>query len=536
MATSTPVSVPDKRHEDPVIILNGDSLTLEDLVLLGQMPPVCRVAISDEVARLVTEGRAMLEAMSANETIYGVNTGFGSLARVKIPPSDVEQLQLNLIRTHAAGVGEPVPHNISRMVFALRLNTLSKGHSGCTLETLQRMVSAFNAGCVPRIPCQGTVGASGDLAPLAHLALSLIGEGEMWDDATNTWIAAKEVLERKGCSPIHLHSKEGLAMTNGTPFITSICTQALLEAEKTLEQAVIVAALSLEAAGGTDKCFDARIHGVRKHSGQQWVAEYMRSLLTSGPTQEHSTIHEALAKTKVQDSYTLRCVPQVYGVTRDMLKWVRGILSVEINSVTDNPLVFLPDTVLSGGNFHAEYPAKAADMLAIAIQDVANMSERRIFKLTTGSLSNGLPACLATSPGVTSGCMIVQYTAAAVTSENKVLVHPSSSDTIPTGEGIEDHVSMGGYSARKAIQVVDNVQKVVGIELLTACQALAYRHRDGITSTPVLEAVYNHVRHTRGVPSMVDGDHYISPDMATCIDVIKKGELLPIVKQFIGTL
>ncbi|XP_062861230.1 histidine ammonia-lyase-like [Trichomycterus rosablanca] len=373
------------------------------------------------------------------------------------------------------------------MLLALRINILAKGYSGISLENLGKMIAAFNASCLSWVPEQGTVGASGDLAPLAHLALGLMGEGRMWSPETG-WADAKTVLEGHGLTSISLKPKEGLSLINGTQLISSLGAEALVRAEAIAPQADVIAALTLEVLKGTNKAFDVDVHAVRPHSGQILVAQRFRSLLHSDVF--HSQITESYDG--VQDAYTLRCCPQVHGVANDTIAFVKNILNTELNSATDNPLVFADRGItISGGNFHGEYPAKALDFLAIGVHELASISERRIERLCNPSLSK-LPAFLVKDGGLNTGFMVVHCTAAALVSENKVLCHPSSVDSLSTSAATEDHVSMGGWAARKVLKVVKHVELVLAIELLAACQALEF-HRPLKTTAP-LEKVHELVR------------------------------------------
>lgn len=404
------------------------------------------------------------------------------------------------------------------MLLALRINVLAKGYSGITLNTLQQYVAAFNESCLSWVPEKGTVGASGDLAPLSHLTLGLMGEGTMWSPQTG-WADAKHVLETKGLKPIKLAPKEGLALINGTQMITALTVEALMRAEAIARQADIIAALTLEVLKGTTRAFDAGVHEVRPHKGQGIVANRFRSLL---PSSIHpSKISESHRFcNRVQDAYTLRCCPQVHGIVCDTLEFVRKIVSVEINSATDNPIVFADRReVISAGNFHGEYPAKAADYLAIGIHELASISERRIERLINPATSD-LPAFLTSEGGLNSGFMMAHVTAAALVSENKVLCHPSSVDSLTTSAGTEDHVSMGGWAARKALQVVANVEYVLAIELLAACQAMEFVRP--LTTTAPLEAAYQLVRAE--IPAW-DRDRIMCADIETAVTMLKNEQL-----------
>ncbi|MCJ8743076.1 hypothetical protein PDJAM_G00089610 [Pangasius djambal] len=399
------------------------------------------------------------------------------------------ELQENLVRSTSAGVGPPLSPERTRMLLALRINVLAKGYSGVSLETLQKMVAAFNASCLSWVPEQGTVGASGDLAPLAHLALGLMGEGRMWSPQTG-WTDATT----------------GLSLINGTQMISSLGAEAVERAEAITRQADVIAALTLETLKGTNKAFDIDVHAVRPHPGQILVAQRFRSLLHSDFFPSEVTDEKSYEG--VQDAYSLRCCPQVHGVANDTIAFVKYILNTELNSATDNPLVFPERGItISAGNFHGEYPAKALDFLAIGVHELASISERRIERLCNPSLSN-LPAFLVKEGGLNTGFMVVHCTAAALVSENKVLCHPASVDSLSTSAATEDHVSMGGWAARKALKVVEHVEQVLAIELLAACQALEF-HRPLKTTAP-LEKVYELLR---SVVRPWDKDRVMSSDI-----------------------
>ncbi|XP_019400620.1 PREDICTED: histidine ammonia-lyase isoform X1 [Crocodylus porosus] len=477
------------REPGKYISLDGDNLTTGDLVSLGK--GLYKIKLTPQAEVKVRQSREVIESIVKEQTVvYGITTGFGKFARTVIPNSKLKELQVNLVRSHSAGVGKPLSPERSRMLLALRINVLAKGYSGISLETLQQVIDAFNASCLPYIPEKGTVGASGDLAPLSHLALGLIGEGKMWSPKSG-WADAKYVLEAHSLKPITLKPKEGLALINGTQMITSLGCEAVERASAIARQADIVAALTLEVLKGTTKAFDTDIHSVRPHRGQMEVAFRFRSLLDSDHhPSEIAESHRFCDR--VQDAYTLRCCPQVHGVVNDTIAFVKDIITTEINSATDNPMVFAErGETISGGNFHGEYPAKALDYLAIGVHELAAISERRIERLCNPSLSE-LPAFLVTEGGLNSGFMIAHCTAAALVSENKALCHPSSVDSLSTSAATEDHVSMGGWAARKALRVIEHVEQVLAIELLAACQGIEFL-RPLKTTTP-LEKVYDLVR------------------------------------------
>uniref|UniRef100_A0A4W4DNX8 Histidine ammonia-lyase n=1 Tax=Electrophorus electricus TaxID=8005 RepID=A0A4W4DNX8_ELEEL len=427
-----------------------------------------------------------------------------------------------------AGVGAALIPERTRMLLALRINTLAKGYSGVSLETLQKMLSAFNASCLSWVPEKGTVGASGDLAPLAHLALGLMGEGQMWSPNTG-WTDARTVLEGHGLTPISLKPKEGLALINGTQMMSSLGAEAVERAEAIARQADVIAALTLEVLRGTNKAFDNDIHAVRPHAGQILVAQRFRALLHSDIFP--SAIAEEKPYDRVQDAYTLRCCPQVHGVANDTIAFVKKILNTELNSSTDNPLVFAERGItISGGNFHGEYPAKALDFLSIGVHELASISERRIERMCNPSLSD-LPAFLVKEGGFNSGFMIAHCTAAALVSENKVLCHPASVDSLSTSAATEDHVSMGGWAARKALRVVEHVEQVLAIELLAACQALEFFRPLGTTAP--LERVYELLRT---VVRPWDKDRVMSSDIEVAHKLLLEEKVwkavLPYMEQY----
>ncbi|XP_077980951.1 histidine ammonia-lyase-like [Glandiceps talaboti] len=517
----------ERKHHTPCqfLSLDGYSLSTDDLVQLGKGN--YKIKLSEEAWERVSKARGLLdEIINENKVAYGVNTGFGKFARVLVPPHKIRELQQNLIRSHAAGVGEPLNPQQTRMLMALRVNVLAKGHSGITTETLQQYIDAFNVSCLSYVPEKGTVGASGDLAPLAHLALGLMGEGKMWSPKSG-WADAKTVLEAHGLKPIKLGAKEGLALINGTQLMTSIGVTALERASAIARQADVVAALTLDVLKGTTRAFDSDIHAMRPHKGQQTVAATLRALL-------HSEYHPSeIAEShrfcdRVQDAYTLRCCPQVHGIVVDTIDFVKGILITEMNSATDNPMIF-PERheIISGGNFHGEYPAKALDFLAISVHELANMSERRIERLCNPAYSD-LPAFLVNEGGLNSGFMVAHCTAAALVSENKVLTHPSSVDSLSTSAGTEDHVSMGGFAARKAVTIVEHVEQVIAIELLAACQAIEFLRP--MKTTRPLEAVYQLVR---SYVKAWDKDRYMAADIEIATKLLQDEKVWNIVKPYI---
>ncbi|MBI1949248.1 MAG: histidine ammonia-lyase [Deltaproteobacteria bacterium] len=472
------------------VTLDGRTLSLADVAEVAHGR--ARVEVTPAVRARLVRARAHVDLLAAgSEPHYGINTGFGALAEVKIAPDQVGLLQKNLIESHAVGVGEPLPAPEARALLLLRAQTLAVGHSGCRDLVLDHLVALLNANVAPLVPRKGSVGASGDLAPLAHTALLLLGQGDAFLEGRP--VSAAEALSAAELPPLELKAKEGLALINGTQAMMAVGVLALLEAERLAKLADVVGATSLDALQGTWKAFDPRIHAARPHPGQRATAKNLLALLEGSEIMES---HKDCAK--VQDPYSLRCMPQVHGATRDALAWVRSVLERELNSATDNPLVFLDgdhgvagDEVLSGGNFHGQPVAMALDLLAIAAAELANISERRIEQLLNPSLSSGLPPFLAPQPGLNSGFMIVQVTAASLVNENKIFCHPAVVDSIPSSANREDHVSMGMTSANKAALVIENVRRVLGLELLCACQGLDLRK---LAPGRALRRVYARVR------------------------------------------
>ncbi len=495
-----------------MIELDGSSLTIDDLVRIAdRLEPV---ALSSDAAQRVSAARRVVEERAeGTEAVYGVNTGFGLFADVKIPRDALDRLQLNLVRSHAAGVGEPLSVRAVRATLALRANVLAKGFSGIRVETLTALIALLNARVHPLVPSRGSVGASGDLAPLAHIAHVLIGEGQTWDGARLS--PAAEALAAANLQPVQLKAKEGLALINGTQPSTAVAALALDGAERLARAADIAAALTLDALLGSAHPFEARIHQARPFDGQQQSAANLTALLADSPLNRS---HEGCGR--VQDAYSLRCVPQVHGAARDALGFVRRTLSIELNAATDNPMVFAETAeIVSGGNFHGAPVAIAADLLAIALCPLATISERRTERLVNPELS-GLPAFLTRHGGVQSGLMIAQISAAALTSELKGLAHPASVDTIPTSGNKEDHVSMSMGAALKAERALDLARHVVAIEVMCACQAIDLRAP--LTTSPTLARVHAAVR--RVVPTL-DDDRPLTADIGRIAEMIATGTL-----------
>lgn len=443
-----------------------------DLIKSGQP-----IQLSPELVEAVVKGRSFLEdyIQRALRPIYGINTGFGSLCDVEISPNDLGKLQENLVKSHACGLGDAVSETIVKYMLLLKIMGLSKGHSGIQLETIQRLVEFYNRGIIPVVFEQGSLGASGDLAPLAHLSLPLLGLGEVWYKGNR--VKSAVALKSEGLEPLSLGAKEGLALLNGTQFMSAHGTFILYRLQHWLAQGDKVAALSLDAYDGRPEPFDDAVHAVRPHKGQRETAAAMRELLDGSEWIKQDKKH-------VQDPYSFRCIPQVHGASKDAITHVASIFEIEINAVTDNPtLIPDEDKIISAGNFHGQPLAIILDYLCIAMAELASISERRTYKLIGGQ--RGLPAYLVANPGLNSGLMIAQYTAASIVSQNKQLCTPSSVDTIDSSNGQEDHVSMGANGATKALRVFENLKKVIGIEMINAAQAADLRTGK---SSPILEA------------------------------------------------
>ncbi|HZO14706.1 MAG TPA: histidine ammonia-lyase [Polyangiaceae bacterium] len=518
----------DQSSDAPIEI--GRNLSIEDLcrIAYGRAP----VALCPDARERILASRAAIEAIAsagdAAPAIYGVNTGFGALAERRIGPADVAQLQKNLVRSHACGVGPDLDEPAVRAMMALRAQVVALGYSGVRLEVVELLLAMLNAGVSPRIPAQGSVGASGDLAPLAHLALVLIGEGEA--RYRGELQPAERALAAAQLEPLELQAKEGLALINGTQYMTAIGALALERAEALCTVADINGAVCIEALKGSKRPFEERLMAVRPHPGQSSSAANLRALLT-----ESEIMVSHIDCGKVQDPYSLRCMPQVHGATRDALAWVRKTLECELNSVTDNPTVFLDESgagdVVSGGNFHGQPVAIALDLAAIATAELANISERRVEQLVNPTLSTGLTPFLATDSGLCSGFMIAQVASASLVSENKVLCHPASVDSIPSSANREDHVSMGSISARKLAQVVDNVSYCLAIELMAAVQGVD--QRAPLQPSRGVAAACGAVRAR--VPTLT-GDRPLYRDFASVRELIESRELIAIVEEAIGPL
>jgi len=501
-----------------VVVLDGETLTIDMLVRAAYDPSV-RIELSPDARNRVDRARSVVDRWIAEgRVVYGLTTGFGEFANVVIPPADVHALQENLVISHAAGMGPLLPTEIVRAMMILRVNALAKGHSGIRSSTLDAMIAMINANIVPVVPGQGSVGSSGDLAPLSHLALALIGRGECLVDGER--VPSGDVLRAHGITTVVLEAKEGLALINGTQMMCAFAALSYHRAANLAAHADIIGALSCDALRGTDNAFDPRLHAARPHPGQIASAANLRALMQGSAIRESHRTHD----TKVQDAYSLRCMPQVHGATRDTLTYVAGVIEREMNAVTDNPLIFPDDdTHVEGGNFHGQPLALVLDYMAIAVAELASISERRTERMVNHALG-GLPRFLTPKGGLHSGMMIAQYTAAALVSENKVHAHPASVDSIPTSANQEDHNSMGSIAARKLWTVVTNVENVLGIELLCAAQGIDLLRP--LTSSAPLERVVAHVRTK--VPFATE-DRVLYHDMEATRAIVASGVLRTLV-------
>ena len=513
------------------VVLNGAELSVPDVeaVARGERDAV----LADEARERVAEARAVIARLVASgEVVYGVTTGFGALASTYVPPERARELQERLLMSHAAGVGEPLPTEVVRAMLLLRANTLALGHSGCRPELIDRLLELLRLRIHPRVPSQGSVGASGDLAPLAHLALPLIGHGEV--EVEGRSMPAGDALAAAGLEPLVLEPKEGLALLNGTQMMGALAALMLARADRLARTASVAAAVAVEALRGTEVAYSAALQSTRPHPGQVQTAAEMRWLLRGSTIQtaHHGDDH------RVQDPYSLRCVPQVHGAARDALDQLRRVLDIELNSATDNPLVFpeggeVPEDalatgrglVISGGNFHGEPVALALDYAKLAIAELGAISERRVALLLDPRLNDGLPAFLGASSGLDSGLMILQYTAAALASESKTLAHPASADSIPTSANQEDHVSMGSIAARNAMTVLEHSERIVAIELICATQGLDLRldlQPDTAPGAGVAEAR----ARVRAVIERLEHDREPGPDLEAAYGLVRDGLLV----------
>ncbi len=504
------------------LVLTGNSLTIRDVIAVAHAgPDEISLALSPRSQAAVTRAsQAVAQIVEDGRVVYGINTGFGAFKNTRISRDDLRQLQLNIVRSHAAGMGHPIETDVVRAMMLVRANTLASGYSGARLETIQLLLRMIERGVHPVVPRQGSLGASGDLAPLAHIALVLIGEGEA--EFRGEIMPGAQALAQAGLNPIELAPKEGLALTNGTAFMVALGCLAVEEAENAVFAANVAGALTLEALHGTPAAFDPRIHAVRPHPYQIATAELMRMLI------ENSGFVRSVPSEDPQDAYSLRCIPQVHGACSDAVQTARRIVATELNSVTDNPLIFFePDgrpIAISGGNFHGEPLAIAYDHLALAMTELGNISERRLNRMTDRASNGGLlPAFLTENGGLNSGFMLTQYTAAALASENKALCFPASADSIPTSANVEDHVSNGPISGRQARRVLRNLEQILGIELMAAAQAIDFRKQVlgedvhlGKGTAPIYELIREHI-------PFIPQDAMMAPHMNKAAELVASG-------------
>jgi histidine ammonia-lyase len=537
------------------IRLDGSTLTIEDLFRAATQPS--QISLAESSKKSMRRSRALVEEwLAKKESIYGVTTGFGEFSNVQIPFEKIEELQHNLIVSHAAGTGEPLPPEVVRAMMILRVNALAKGFSGIRIGTVEHITKFFNAGLIPIIPSQGSVGSSGDLVQLAHLVLTLMGKGRVisdWQSAIDNCapkahqlnessrrplaeklknensktVDSGIALKKLGLTPLTLTAKEGLALINGTQMMTAYAALISHQSRQLCSLADVSAAMSVEALKGSDTPFDERIHRLRPFKGQLESARNLRRLLRGSEIRESHRHSDR----RVQDAYSLRCAPQVHGASRDALEYVENVVSIEINSANDNPLIFPKDKEhLEGGNFHGQPIALAMDFAAIALSELANISERRIERMVNGSLS-GLPRFLTNDGGVNSGLMIAQYTAASLVSENKVLAHPASVDSIPTSANQEDHNSMGSISAQKCWRILRNAQTVIAIELMTAAQAIDFHAplKCGKGTNAAHRTIRSHIPH-------LDRDRVLYDDIQKALELVLDGSVLQRVEKAVGEL
>ncbi len=505
------------------LIIDGSSLTLEALEKFLQKN--LKVQLSKEAIAKIKKGRKLVDKWtSEDEVVYGITTGFGEFANVKISQDNIEKLQENLIKSHSVGAGEPLPPFIVKLMMLLRANALAKGHSGIRLETIGLLIEMINQNILPVIPSQGSVGSSGDLAPLAHLTLAMIGKGEaqkvenIWENFYNKKVKPSgRILRKHGLKPVSLKAKEGLALINGTQMMTAFASFICIRAKKLIKVADIAAALSHEALRGTDKAYDLRLHRLRPYKGQLDSAKNMLNLIKNSEIRKSHLLND----TRVQDSYSIRCIPQIHGASRDAFEFACKQISIELNAVTDNPLVFPDDEDhIEGGNFHGQPVALPLDFMKVALSELANVSERRIERLVNGNLS-GLPRFLTDEGGLNSGLMIAQYTAASLVSENKTLAHPASVDSIPTSANQEDHNSMGSIAALHCYRILRNVETVLAIEILTAAQGLEFLKplKPGKGTSVAYDFIRSKIKPLKR-------DRVLYDDVRKALDIVRNDSLL----------
>jgi histidine ammonia-lyase len=521
--TGQPAEAESEANTMKTIFLGVEGMTLADLISIARKG--AQVQLTTDAEKQMIKSRHLIEQWVQEERrIYGVTTGFGALSDVPISKADTRQLQKNILMSHAAGVGKPFDEETVRAILALRIKDLARGHSGIRLSTVQQLVAVLNWGVCPVIPEKGSVGASGDLAPLAHLSLVLIGMGEAFYKRQR--LSGRQALKKCGLKPLQLEAGEGLALVNGTQVMTAVGALAVYDAGVLAKLTDIAAAMSLEVLMGSRTEFDPKIHEVRPHPGQAAAADNMARI-----TQQSEIITSHKDCSRIQDAYTLRCSPQVHGATRDAIRYCRDVIETEMNSSTNNPLIFSDSKeFLLGGNFHGQPVALALDFLGIAVAELADISERRVERLVNPKLS-GLPAFLVDDGGLNSGLMLAQYTAAALVSENKVLCHPAVIDSIPTSANKEDHVSMGTISARKCRDIVSNVEDVIAIELLCAAQAL-----DLFTNMKPGKGTLAAYRTIRQAVSHLEKDRVLSSDIAAVKELMHNGKVLNAVEKQVGAL
>ncbi len=499
-----------------IVTLNGENLTIEDIINVAYNDYA--VHITEEVREKINDSRKVIDGIvSRNDVKYGITTGFGKFSDVVITGEECKTLQKNLIMSHSCGFGRKFPREIVRTIMLLRANNLARGYSGIRLSVFETLLDMLNKGVHPSIPEKGSLGASGDLAPLAHMVLPMIGEGEA--EFKGEILPGKDAMEKAGIPTVELVAKEGLALINGTQVMTAVGSLALYKAINLLKVSDITAALTMEALRGVRDAFDLRTHKLRPHRGQIQTAKNIIALT------EGSTFMTDQGDLRVQDAYALRCVPQVHGASKDAVNYVKEEVKIEINSVTDNPIIFDNSDVISGGNFHGEPMALSFDFLGIAVSEIANISERRLERLINYQL-NDLPPFLAKNGGLNSGFMITQYAAAALVSENKILAHPASVDSIPSSANQEDHVSMGTIAARKGLKIVNNTARVLATELMAACQAIDFRK--GLKLGKGTEEAYKAVRNK---VDFIEKDKIMYKDLDKCEGLVTSGELLRSVEE-----
>ena len=505
------------------VYIDGNSLTLNEFIKITRYNYI--IELTEKAKTNINKSRDLIDKfVSENKVIYGITTGFGKFSDVSITGLEGKLLQRNLIMSHACGVGKPLSEEIVRGIMLLRINALSKGYSGIRLSTINTLIDMLNKGVHPIIPEKGSLGSSGDLAPLSHMVLVMIGEGEAIYKGER--LSGKDAMDKAVIETIELVAKEGLALINGTQVMTSIGAHTIYDSINLSKTADLAAALTTEALNGIVDAFDERIHMVRNHNGQKCSGKNLLTIL------EGSKMTSRQGELRVQDSYSIRCTPQVHGASKDCFEFVKEKVEIEMNSVTDNPIIFPEDEeAISGGNFHGQPMALPFDFLAIGIAELANISERRLERLVNPGLNYGLPAFLIKNGGLNSGFMIVQYSAASLVSENKVLAHPASVDSIPSSANQEDHVSMGTIAARKAKEILDNSTRVLAMEILAACQAIDLRGNKGLGVGT--EIVYNIIR---GNIQILEEDRVMYPDLNKCNEILKSNIIVEKVEEKVGQL